>query len=59
MKTTQEIMEIGINESMGEEETSQHSPFLKKKWYSEEEYLEMKKAIDKIEIVVNSLKDGE
>ena len=37
MKTSQEIMEIGIEESREEEETMQYSEFFRKKWYSEEE----------------------
>ena len=37
MKTSQEIMEIGIEESRKEEETMQYSEFFRKKWYSEEE----------------------
>ena len=38
MKTSQEIMEIGIEESREEEETMQYSQFFKMKWYSEEEF---------------------
>jgi hypothetical protein len=37
MKTSREIIEIGIDESREEEEVIQHSEFLRKKWYSEEE----------------------
>jgi hypothetical protein len=44
MKTSREIVEIGIEESREEEETMKYSSFFKKKWYSEDE---IKKAIDK------------
>jgi len=38
MKTTKEIMAIGIEESRKEEETMKYSQFFKMKWYSEEEF---------------------
>ena len=44
MKTSQEIMEIGIEESREEEETMIYSSFFKKKWFSEDE---IKKAISR------------
>ena len=37
MKTSREIMEIGIEESREEEEAMQYSEFFSKKWCSEEE----------------------